>query len=114
MPADARGRGAAVLGSRSFRRQVNAVVAAATAARAYSVGFGVVRGTLTGLNRVYRVPVGRLRWRAHRYTFGHGSFKRRAVFVASGFDGCERAAFGARPRRLDCAGFAGCGSQARV
>ena len=48
MPADARGRGAAVLGSRSFRRQVNAVVAAATSAHAYSVGFGVARGTLTG------------------------------------------------------------------
>ena len=40
--------GAAVLGSRSFRRQVSTVLALAAEAGAYSVGFTFARGALTG------------------------------------------------------------------
>ena len=48
MPAAA--QSAAVLGSRNARRQLRSVLAAAAEAGAYSVGFTVVRGGLTGFS----------------------------------------------------------------
>ena len=59
MGADRRGApaaapsGAAVLGSRSARRQVGCVLAAAAEAGAYSVGFTLARGSLTGFTIYY-------------------------------------------------------------
>ena len=49
---------AAVLGSRSARRQVNAVLAMARDAGAYSVGFALMRGSLSGFTVYFGCSAG--------------------------------------------------------